>query len=161
MSSAVIWLITLFFLVLGTVGIVVPVLPGVGLVFVGILFYAMLTGFSNISVAFVVISGVIALGAWLIEYAGAAIGAKAGGGGKFTLVGTIAGSILGLMISGPIGLLAGAMLGAVAGAVYEGKTPEKANRAALLAIVGILGAKVVQAVLTLGLIVIFLLVAIF
>lgn len=161
MSTAVLWLATGLFFAGGLLGIVVPGLPGVGLVFIGILFYAMMTDFVQVSVGFVIGSGIVALAAWLVEYLGAIIGAKAGGGGKFTLLGTIAGGLLGLLAGGPLGLLAGVVLGAAMGAMYEGKTVEKAGRAALFSIVGIMGAKIVQAGLTAGLIIVFLLKIIF
>ncbi len=161
MTTVVLWLVTIIFFTLGMIGIVVPALPGTGLVFIGILFYAMMTNFAEISAGFVIGSGIVALGAWLVEYMGAVIGAKVGGGGKFTLAGTIAGALLGLVAGGPVGLLAGVVAGAALGAVYEGKTAEKAGKAALCSIVGIVGAKIVQATLTVGLVLVFLLVAVF
>lgn len=161
MSMIALWLVTVLFFSLGLIGIVVPGLPGVGLVFIGILFYAMMTDFAQISVGFLIGSGVTALVAWLVEYLGAIIGAKAGGGGRFTLLGTIAGAVLGLVAGGPVGLLAGVVLGAGMGAMYEGKTVEKAGKAVLFSVVGIMGAKIVQAGLTVGLILVFLLKIVF
>ena len=152
MSIVALWIVTVLFFSLGLIGIVVPGLPGVGLVFIGILFYAMMTDFAQISVGFLIGSGVTALAAWLVEYAGAIIGAKAG---------TIAGAVLGLIAGGPVGLLAGVVLGAGMGAMYEGKTAEKAGRAVLFSVAGIMGAKIVQAGLTVGLILVFLLKIVF
>jgi uncharacterized protein YqgC (DUF456 family) len=58
---------------------------------------------------------------------------------------------------GPLGLLVGAVIGAVVGALYEGKSIDKAGKVALFSLLGVLGAKIVQLVLALSVIVAFIL----
>ncbi|MFH1354124.1 MAG: DUF456 domain-containing protein [bacterium] len=156
MSILLLWLIVAFLFITGLAGIFIPILPGVGLVFLGILIYAVATNFASISTATIIIFGVVAILAWLIEYIGAAIGVRAGGGGKFAMIGLIIGALLGFISAGPVGILAGMLLGSFLGATYEGSSTNKASRAALFSVLGLLGAKVLQLLLAVGIIVAFL-----
>lgn len=136
----------------GLAGIFIPAVPGIALVFAGVLVYAVATGFTSISVPTVIGLGAAALLAWLADWFGAAAGARLGGGGKWTVLGSVVGLLVGLLTSGPLGVVIGAFLGALAGALYEGKTGGQAGRAAVFSVFGLLGATLVQFVLAVGII---------
>jgi hypothetical protein len=160
MSPLLIWVITVCLFGLGLLGVVVPVLPGILLVLVGILFYSWMTGFASISVATVVALGIIiGLGA-LAEYVGSALGAKYGGGGKLTVLGAVLGAVIGVFSSGALGLFIGVFVGALLGALIEGKEIDKAGKAAAFSVVGVLGSKLVQLMLA-GLVIILFFMAVF
>ncbi len=149
MASFFIWIVTIIFLVLGLSGVFVPGLPGIALVFLGILFYSISTGFSSISVITVIALGVlVGLGA-LADYAGSAVGTKYGGGGRWAMLGTMAGAIVGALAGGVLGLVLGVFLGALGGALFEGKKMEHAGKAAVFSILGLLGSTIVQFALAL------------
>ena len=156
MSLLLLWFIVAFFFIIGLIGVFMPLLPGVGLVFLGILIYAVATNFVSISATTVIIFGVVTILAWLIEYLGAVIGVKVGGGGKFAMLGLIIGALLGLISIGPIGLLVGMLLGAFLGATYEGSSANKASKAALFSVLGLLTAKTLQLLLAIGIIIAFI-----
>jgi len=156
MASVLIWLGTIVLFLLGLLGVVVPGLPGVALVFAGVLLYAVASDFTSISGSTVMVLGVVALIAYLVEYAGGLLGAKIGGGGRYTMLGIVLGAILGLIIGGPPGLVVGTVAGAMLGALTEGKTPAQAGRAAIYSVLGIVGAKLVQFVLAIAIIISFL-----
>ena len=156
MSFLLLWLIVTSLFSLGSIGVFIPMLPGAGLVFLGVLIYAVATDFVNISVTTVVAFGVVAAVAWLVEYIGAALGVRAGGGGKIAMTGLIIGALLGFISGGPVGLLIGMLLGSFLGATYEGSSTSKASRAAIFSVLGLLGAKVLQLLLVVGIIVAFL-----
>jgi len=156
-----IWVITITLFLLGLLGVFVPGLPGVGLVFAGVLLYAAATGFASLSLTTVVVLGLISLAAWLLEYLGALIGTKVGGGGRWALLGTLVGAVLGIIAGGPLGLLVGLLLGSMLGSLYEGRTPEAAGRAALFTVVGMAGAKALQLILAGLVIVVFVIAVVF
>lgn len=144
MSPLILWLITLALFGFGLVGVFIPALPGIGLIFAGILFYGIVTDFAAIGLSTVVIFGVIGALALLANYAGSVVGARLGGGKGKTLLGTMIGAIGGLIVANVPGLIVGAFVGALVGALLEGKTSQQAAKIALASVLGILGATVVQ-----------------
>jgi uncharacterized protein YqgC (DUF456 family) len=161
MTDVLLWVLTLLLFGVGLVGVFIPILPGIAFVFVGILFYAFMTNFSAIGVGAVVMFGLISFIAWLIEYAGGIIGARLGGGQKKALWGTLGGGLIGLFIGGPLWLVPGLFVGALIGALYEGKTLAGASKAAFFSLLGVIGAKVIQMILAIGMVVAFLGVVLF
>lgn len=157
-EGVVLWIGVMALFMLGLIGIFVPVVPGVGLVFAGILFYAWATGWEAIGVTWVAVFGMVALLAWVADYIGAAVGAKYGGGKWPTVLGSVIGAVAGLILGGPLGLFIGAFLGALGGALYEGNSMEIASRAAMYSVIGMVGATVVQLVLAIAMIVAFIIV---
>lgn len=152
-----IWFISIVLMAIGLVGTVVPALPGMGLVFLGILMYAASTGFEAISPVTVGMFGVIAFLGWLASFLGSVWGARMGGGKGAALGGTIVGAIAGVILLGPPGLVIGAFLGGLLGALISGKQQEQAVKIALYSVFGILGGAIMQFVLALALIGSFLL----
>ena len=156
MSSIIIWILTILLITLGVLGIFIPFLPGVGFIFAGILLYAWLTSFSVISLGAVIAFGTVALLAWLVEYLGSLLGAKFGGGGRYSMWGSLIGGLAGLVFIGPLGLLLGVIIGVLIGALYEGKTLNQAGKTVFFSILGILGAKIIQLIIALGVIIAFI-----
>lgn len=156
MSAVAIWIITLLLFFLGVAGTIIPGLPGLALVFAGVLFYAWITQFATISTTTVVVIGVVALLAGLAEWYGSAVVAGLSGGRTKVLMGTIAGSVIGLLVASAPGMLLGAFIGAFVGALAEGKDITTAGKVAALSIVGLLGAKALQVIVALGVVIAFL-----
>lgn len=128
MSALLIWLITLALLAAGLAGVVIPGLPGLALVFAGVLFYAWMTNFAAISTTTVIVIGVVALLAGLAEWYGSALAAGISGGRSKVIAGTIVGSVVGLLLLSAPGMLLGAFIGAFVGALAEGKDLATAGR---------------------------------
>ncbi len=139
----------------GLAGTIIPALPGVGLVYGGVLLYAFADGFAHISGASVLWLGLVALLALGAQYAGSMWGAAQGGGKKKALAGTFIGAFVGAFM-GPVGIFLGAFVGALAGAMMEGHSAEKAVKVAGLSVVGIIGGSLIQFFLSLILIFVFL-----
>lgn len=155
MTILLITVITILFL-LGLLGTVVPGLPGTGLIFVGILVYAIASGFATIGLGALLLFALITALAVAANYAGSMFGTKAAGGKGWAVGGTIAGGLLGAMTVGPLGLVGGAFLGALAGALYEGQDSRAATKTAVYSILGIIGGTLVQLVIGISMIVAFL-----
>lgn len=156
MPTILLWSITGLLMLLGLAGTVVPGIPGVGFVFAGMLFYGIVTDFTSISIGTMTMFGIVTAAAWLANYAGSVVGARAGGGKKPALIGTIVGAIIGGIAAGPGGIIAGAFFGGLAGALFEGQSHEQALKIALLATAGVVGAAVFQVLLAAVMIIAFL-----
>lgn len=136
---------------IGCIGTIIPGLPGIGLVYGGILLYAFSDNFTSISASTVVYFGIVTVIASLAQYVGSLWAAKSAGGKKKALIGTFVGALLGTT-TGPIGMFIGAFIGALLGAVIEGKKPETALRVAMLSVIGVVSGSLIQFFLSIALI---------
>ena len=155
MSIVIIWLITSLLFALGLLGTLLPAIPGLGLIIVGVLFYAIATKFIAISVTTTIVLCIIALTAFIASYFTGALGTKLGGGGRYAAFGTLIGALIGL-ITGPFGLIIGAVIGAFLGAFYESQSIEKSLRITVASLVGLLGGAIMQFLVAIGIIIAFL-----
>jgi uncharacterized protein YqgC (DUF456 family) len=158
MSIAIFIVVSLLFL-LGILGTIIPALPGIGLVYGGILVYAFSNHFTAITPSTVVVLGIVSIIAASMQYLGSAWAARSAGGQGKALAGTVLGALIGAT-TGPVGIFGGAFLGALIGALLEGSSTDRALRIALKSVIGILGGSIMQFLFALALIGAFL-VAIF
>lgn len=158
MPLFILWIVVSALFAIGLIGTVVPILPGVLLVYVGILFYALVTGFDEVSPGMTLGFGVVALFSLLTTLIGPAAAVRGAGGRTLTMAGAVIGVILGVLTSGPLGLVVGAFVGALAGALIEGRSFNQAAGLAARSIIGALAATVVQFFLALVLIIAFFIV---
>ena len=104
----------------GLAGIVLPALPGLPLVFAGMLVAAWAGGFQQIGIPVLVVLGVLTLLSMAVDFWAAAHGAKRVGASRLALAGAVLGTLVGLFL-GPLGLFAGPFLGAMAGELLHGR----------------------------------------
>ena len=168
--------LTLIVMALGLIGSVVPGLPGVTLIFLSALIYAITTDFRTVGVAILVLLFVFAAIAFVADFVATSYGARRFGASNWGTVGGaiggIVGALIGLFFLG-IGSIFGLILGTVAGVFLgeylkrERQSPEeqsssgsdwrRASRAAGGVFVGYLAAAVVQGLLGLASVVVFVL----
>ncbi|MEX0649673.1 MAG: DUF456 domain-containing protein [Candidatus Andersenbacteria bacterium] len=151
MVSAVVWSVIALLFAGGLAGTIIPGVPGVGLVFLGIFIYAITTEFTILTIPAVVIFAIVALLAWLTDYLGSAVGSKLGGGSKKALLGTVVGAFIGAL-AGPLGIFVGAFTGGLIGALLEGKSYQQATRVALFSVLGTIGSTAIQLLLAIAMI---------
>ena len=110
-------------LLLGLIGCVLPVLPGVPLAYLGLLFLHW-TDRVQFSWQFLVILGVITVVIQVLDYLIPAWGTKKFGGSKWGVWGSTIGLIVGMFL-GPIGIVVGPFVGAVVGELlYFNRHPQ-------------------------------------
>jgi len=107
-------------MILGIVGAFLPVLPGPITSWVGLLLLH-LTDAVPLNKFFLLITLIIAIAIWLIDYFLPALGTKKFGGSKYGVWGAIIGLFLGLIILGPLGIILGPFLGALIAEISWGK----------------------------------------
>ena len=112
--NTALWILAVLLIVTGVAGTVLPALPGVILVLAGIVLGAWIDDFTRVSGMTVAIATVLAVAAWLIEYAAGVMGAQKAGASKEAILGALIGTVLGIF-TGLWGLLFLPLLGAVAG----------------------------------------------
>lgn len=146
----------LFLLLLSLVGTLIPIIPGVLLMWVIVFIYALVDGFTAVSTASVIVISLIALitgtsDIWLTLF-----GAKKGGASvKSMLVGTL-GAIVGSFVFPIVGTIAGYIAGLLLGEYWQHGDWEIAKKAGFGGLAGWGIATVIQFIGGLFIFVIFL-----
>lgn len=135
MDTVYIW-IGWALLAIGTLGCLVPVLPGPPIAFAS-LFLALAAGdHTSPSMQTLVIAGAVTMAVIVLDYIVPAIGARKFNCSKAGVVGCFIGTMIGLFFL-PFGMIVGAFLGALLGeAVIAGKNLGPALRGAFGALLG-------------------------
>ncbi|GAB2616050.1 DUF456 domain-containing protein [Novilysobacter erysipheiresistens] len=124
-------------ILVGVAGTVLPALPGLPLVFGGMLLAAWAGGFEQVGVAMLVLLGLLTVLSLGIDFLATAMGAKRVGASRLALVGAVVGTVVGLFF-GPIGLLTGPFVGALVGELIHGREVRQATRVGFGTWLGIL-----------------------
>ena len=123
-------------LLIGFIGSILPVLPGIPLSYLGIILLH-LTSVVQFSSKFLIILGIIVIIVQVLDFFIPAWGTKRTGGSSAGIRGSVVGLFAGFFF-GPWGILIGPFIGALIGELLVGKTSDKAIKAAFGAFFGLL-----------------------
>ncbi len=98
----------------GFAGLIIPVIPGIPMMFGGFLLAAWIDGFERIGFLTIFLLGLLTVISVAVDILAAGLGAKKVGASRAAIIGAIAGTVLGLSI-GIVGLVVGPFIGAVIG----------------------------------------------
>ena len=128
-NDPILW-ITLIVMLVGLAGSVLPGLPGVPLIFISALVYAIVTDFEVISGLTIALLGVFAAIAVVLDFVATAYGARRFGASNWGTAGGAIGGIVGALIGAlflGIGALFGLLLGTIGG-VFLGEYLRRRDR---------------------------------
>ena len=91
-------------IIAGLIGSVLPVLPGVPLVFVGMVLAAWADGFAHVGTFTLILLGALCILAMLVDFVAGLLGARRVGASKYALWGAMCGTLVGIFFGLP-GLL--------------------------------------------------------
>lgn len=121
MELAPLWYVLSAILILvGIAGVILPALPGLPLVFVGMLLAAWAGDFQQIGWPALAMLGLLTLLSIIVDFLASALGAKRVGASRKAIAGAVIGSIVGLFF-GIIGIFAGPFIGALAGELWHSR----------------------------------------
>ena len=131
MDPTLFWYVVATVLVLvGLAGVILPALPGLPLVFIGMLLAAWAGDFQQIGWVTLVVLGLLTLLSVAVDFFATLVGAKRVGASKKALWGAVLGTFVGIFF-GPIGLFAGPFVGALLGELWHGKEIGQATKVGL------------------------------
>ncbi len=145
------WILAGLLVVIGLAGTVLPALPGVPIILLGLLLIAWMDGFMAVTITTVLWLGALAVLSVVIDFLATAEGARRFGAGRLAILGATIGLLVGLFFGLP-GILFGPFVGAVAGHMMGKANLDESMRAGVGASVGVVigtAAKVVIGVLML------------
>lgn len=146
-------IVALLFMLLGIIGSFIPVLPGPLTSWLGLLI-AHFTDAIPMNTSFLIITLVVALLIWVLDYIIPAMGTKRFGGTKYGMIGTSIGLVVGLIAPIPGGIIIGPFIGALIGELLNKNDFNGAVKAAFGSFIGFLTStfiKFVVALIYLGL----------
>lgn len=135
-QSLILWIIGAILTATGLSGLLLPVLPGAPLLFLGLLFGAWAEGFTYIGVWTLLVLAVMTALTYVVEFAASVLGVKKYGGSNRAMVGAALGGIVGLFLGVP-GILLGPLVGAVIGELSLQRSLDQASRAGFGTVIGL------------------------
>lgn len=136
-QQILVWLLAVLLIVAGFAGLVLPAIPGIPLVFGGLLLLAWAENFVYVGWGTLTLLGLLALASYGVDFFATALGAKKFGASPRAIWGATFGALAGLFFGLP-GLLLGPFLGALAGEFSRGASASAAAHAGIGATLGLI-----------------------
>jgi uncharacterized protein len=147
-------LIAALLIVAGLACAVLPLLPGIPLIFGGIWLAAGVDHYKHVSTGWLIgIAGIAALG-MLLDFVAGALGAKGVGASAQAISGALIGTVVGLFLGIP-GLLFGPFVGAVLGELSSGKGLARSTHVGVAAWIGLVFGTLVKLAASIMMVVLF------
>jgi len=146
------WIFAALIVATGFIGTIVPALPGVPIIFAGLVLAAWSTDFEPVGWGTLGVLGALTALSVMIDFLAAALGAKRLGASQWAFWGATLGAIAGMFFGLP-GILLGPFVGAVAAELAAGSSTHQAGRSGYGVWVGVVvgtAAKLAIAFLMLG-----------
>lgn len=118
------WLLAILLIAAGLAGLLLPVLPGIPLVFAGLVLLAWAENFAYVGWVTLTLLGVLAVLSYGIDLLASALGAKTFGASRRAVAGAAIGAVVGIFFGLP-GIVLGPFVGAVIGE-FSGKVSFRA-----------------------------------
>jgi hypothetical protein len=116
--------------VVGLLGLALPILPGAPLLFAGLVLAGWAEGWAHVGLGTMIALGCMALATYAIDFVAGALGASRVGASRLAIVGAVLGGLVGLFL-GIVGVLVGPFVGAVLGELAAQRDLGRAGRVGL------------------------------
>lgn len=110
-AATIVLVLTLLVMVVGLIGIILPIIPGTVIIFVAALIYALIEGFQAIGWPTLVLLGLLTAVATTADIWASSVGAKVGGASGWSVLVGLIGGLVGFFLFTLPGAIIGAVLG--------------------------------------------------
>ncbi len=135
--QTILYVLAALMMLVGTAGVVLPVLPGLPLTFAGMLLAAWVGGFQQVGWITLTVLGVLTALSVVVDLLSTALGAQRVGASRLAILGSIIGTLAGLLFL-PIGILVGPFAGALIGEMLHGRELGQATKVGLATWMGLM-----------------------
>ncbi len=135
--SFILYLLAVVLVLVGIAGVILPALPGIPLVFAGLLLAAWADDFVHVGWLPLTVLGLLTLLSFAVDILATVVGAQRVGASRKALWGTFLGSIVGVFFM-PIGLFVGPLAGALLGEYWHTRELGRSTKVGLATWLGIL-----------------------
>jgi uncharacterized protein YqgC (DUF456 family) len=129
-TAILLWALAAILVLAGLAGLVMPALPGIGLIFAGLAAAAWAEGFAFVGWKTLTVLGILALCTVAVDIVSGALGAKKFGAGKQAVIGAAIGGFAGIFFGFP-GIILGPFIGALIGELLARRNLNDAGYAAV------------------------------
>ena len=113
-GEILLYVLAVVLIIFGLAGTILPALPGMPLMFAGMLLAAWADHFQSISLSVVFLLAVLTVIALTVDFVAGSLGAKRVGASKLAIIGAAIGAVAGLFTA-PVGIIIGPFAGAAIG----------------------------------------------
>jgi uncharacterized protein len=139
--------ISLVIMLAGLAGTVLPVLPGIVLIYAGYLLYGLLTSWQQYGAGTMIFWGAVTGATLALDVWAPALGARRSSSSILGIWGSFAGAVIGLALFGLPGILVGTFAGAVVGELMAYRSIMEAIRSGKGALLGYLAGSLLKVVI--------------
>jgi uncharacterized protein len=141
-------------IIVGLAGAVVPMLPGIPLIFGGLWIVAGVDHYQHVGRGWLIGIAIIASIGLGLDFGAAALGAKRVGASAQAVSGALIGTIVGLFFGLP-GLLLGPFVGALVGELVAGRSLQRSTHVGIAAWIGLIFGTVIKLAASIMMVVVF------
>ncbi|HEY7906374.1 MAG TPA: DUF456 domain-containing protein, partial [Wenzhouxiangella sp.] len=134
--------------VIGLAGIILPILPGVPVLWLGLVWMAWLGDFETVGFWTLFWLGALAALSVVVDFIATAEGARRFGAGRLAIIGATLGLLFGIFL-GPVGIFLGPFIGAVLGHLIGKSSIDASMRAGVGATVGVVAGTLAKGLIAL------------
>ena len=131
------WVLAAVLVAAGIAGTIFPALPGVALVFCGLLIAAWADDFERVTWITLLVLGMLTLLSFVADFLATVLGVQRVGASRLAIVGALVGTAIGIFF-GILGLIFGPFVGAVAGELLSHGRMDQASRVGIATWVGLI-----------------------
>ena len=140
------WIVAILFIIVGFAGAILPAIPGIPLILVGLILISWMDGFATVGPWVLVGLGFLTVLSILIDFIATVEGARRFGAGRAAILGATIGLVVGIFF-GPLGMLLGPFAGAAIGHYLGKANIEDSMRAGVGASIGVIVGTVAKVVI--------------
>ncbi len=148
------WVLAGAIVLAGLAGTILPVLPGVPLIFFGLLLAAWIDNFQRVTWVTLFLIGLLAVASLAVDFVATALGARRVGASRLAIIGALIGTVIGLFFGIP-GIIFGPFVGAVVGELISHRQINQASRVGMATWLGLVFGTIAKLVFALTMIGIF------
>jgi uncharacterized protein YqgC (DUF456 family) len=156
-TTILLWVLAASLILTGLAGMILPLLPGAPLLFLGLVIGAWAEDFIHVGYGTLGVLAGLTLLTYVVDFASGALGAKRFGASKRAMIGATIGAVVGLFM-GIVGIIVGPFIGAVIGELSAKRTLSDAGYAGVGTTLGLVAGIAVKLLIGVAMIVIFLVV---
>lgn len=142
-TEILLWTLAVGFMAIGLAGTVVPILPGLPMIFAGAWIAAWIGSYEQIGVTSLVILGILTVIGLAVDALAQALGAKKAGATKLGVIGSMIGTFVGVF-TGLWGLLFMPLAGAAIGEFIDHQDAVKSGKVGIATWVGMMVGTVIK-----------------